>query len=384
MKPRTRHIAITLVLVALLCMAIATARAVQGKGASDPAAPGGAGAPPTAVPVATARAARERVPVVAAGIGTVAALKSVLVTARIDGQLQEVAFQEGQEVRAGQPLARIDARALQAQLAQYEAQKARDEAQLANARVDLDRYEQLIRTDAIPRQQLDAQRAQVRQLQATARFDQAQVDNARVQLDYAVIRAPIDGRTGRRLVDPGNIVRATDTTGIVAINQIDPISVLFTLPEDRLRDVLAAQKAGGPPPVVQALGRGNGALLATGRLTLVNNQIDTATGTFQLRAVFPNASQALWPGQYVDIRVVLRELPDAVTIPDAAVQRGPDGQFAWVVRPDGSAAAQPLVLTQSADGKAVVARGLAPGDRVVVEGQDRLHAGVPVAEAPAH
>ena len=376
MDARTRHALVSIALVALLVVVIAAARSVQddGKARSPPA--------PAAVPVTTVLATRGQVPIVATGIGTVTPLNSVLVRARIDGQLDRVLFQEGQDVRTGDVLARIDPRALQAQLEQSEAQKGRDQAQLANALLDLERYATLMRQDSIARQQLDTQRALVGQLRATVRLDQAQVDSARVQLDYATIRAPVGGRTGKRQVDPGNIVHAADTAGIVTINQIDPISVLFTLPESRLQSVLRAQAAvPGRQLEVQALGRTDAALLGTGRLTLVNNQIDAGTGTFQLRAVFPNAAGGLWPGQYVNVRVVLSEEADGLTIPDAAVQRGPDGLFAYVVRADGTAAPQPIVVGQSQGGRSLVVKGLSGGEHVVVDGQYKLRPGVKVTEA---
>jgi len=374
MDARARHLLVSAGLAVLLVVVIVAARSVQGtKAQARPA--------PAAVPVTTAVAARQQVPVVATGIGTVTPLNSVLVRARIDGQLDRVLFQEGQDVKSGDVLARIDPRALQAQLEQSEAQKGRDEAQLANALLDLERYTTLMRQDSIARQQVDTQRALVGQLRATVKLDQAQIDSARVQLDYATIRAPVGGRTGKRMVDPGNMVHAADASGIVMINQIDPISVLFTLPESRLQPVLRAQAAvPGRQLEVQALGRTDATLLGTGRLTLVNNQIDAGTGTFQLRAVFPNAAGGLWPGQYVNVRVVLSEVADGLIIPDAAVQRGPDGLFTYVVRADGTVAPQPIVVAQSEGGRSLVVKGLAGGEHVVVDGQYKLRPGVKVSE----
>lgn len=375
MDARARHLLVSAGLAVLLVVVIVAARSVQGdtKAQARPA--------PAAVPVTTAVAARQQVPVVATGIGTVTPLNSVLVRTRIDGQLDRVLFQEGQDVKSGEVLARIDPRALQAQLEQFEAQKGRDQAQLANALLDLERYTTLMRQDSIARQQVDTQRALVGQLRATVKLDQAQIDSARVQLDYATIRAPVDGRTGKRMVDPGNMVHAADASGIVMINQIDPISVLFTLPESRLQPVLRAQAAvPGRQLEVQALGRTDATLLGSGRLTLVNNQIDAGTGTFQLRAVFPNAAGGLWPGQYVNVRVVLSEVADGLTIPDAAVQRGPDGLFTYVVRTDGTVAPQPIVVAQSEGGRSLVVKGLVGGEHVVVDGQYKLRPGVKVSE----
>jgi multidrug efflux system membrane fusion protein len=380
MHIRTKRLLISVGLTAALVALIAGARAVE-EGKKQQ---GAKQEQPAAVAVTTAVAAQERMPIVATGIGTVTPIYSVLVNVRIDGQLQKVAFTEGQNVKAGELLAQIDPRALQAQLVQFEAQKARDEAQLKNASIDLDRYTKLLEQDSIAKQQVDTQRATVDQLKATVKLDQAQIDNAKVQLDYTTIRAPITGRTGKRLVDPGNIVHAADTTGIVSINQIDPISVLFTLPEEQFQTVIRAQAANGKQPLaVQAYGRTDAALLANGKLTLINNQIDTTTGTLQLRAVFPNPSNALWPGQFVNARVVLREIPDAITIPDAAVQRGPQGLFVYVVGTDTAVAVKPVTLTATDGGRAIVAQGIAPGERVVVNGQYKLKPGVKVVEANA-
>ena len=377
-KPRVRYVLGSIALGALLIGVIVYAQVAQR--ATKQTAP----ASQLAVPVTTALAAKEPMPIVATGIGTVTPINSVLVKARVDGQLDKVAFVEGQDVKAGDLLAQIDPRALQAQLAQYQAQKARDDAQLNNAVVDLNRYTTLLEQDSIAKQQVDSQRATVEQFKATVKLDQAQVDNAKVQLDYTTIRAPISGRTGTRLVDPGNIVHATDTTGIVQINQIDPISVLFTLPEDMFQSVHRAKAAnGGAQLVVEASARTDGTLLATGKLTLINNQIDTTTGTFQARAVFPNSSSALWPGQYVNVRVVLQVLQDATTIPEAAVQRGPQGLFVYVVKPDNSVTVQTVKLGQVRDSKAIVEQGLTGGDRIVVGGQSRLKPGVQVVEATA-
>jgi multidrug efflux system membrane fusion protein len=367
-----------IVLAALLVLLIGYARsAQQGKQQH-----GADTTQQAAVPVTTAAAAGERMPIVATAIGTVTPLQSVVVKARIDGELQKVAFAEGQSVKAGDLMAQIDPRPFQAQLAQLQAQKARDEAQLRNSIVDLERYTTLLQQDSIARQQVDTQRAAVDQLKATLKLDQAQIDNAAVQLSYTTIRAPFTGRTGVRLVDPGNIVHATDNTGMVTINQIDPISVLFTLPEDKFQGVTRAAAANRAEPLsVEAYARADGTLLGTGKLTLINNQIDTATGTFQLRAVFANAGNTLWPGQYVNLRVILRVLQDAVTIPESAVQRGPQGVYVYIVKPDSSVGVQSVRLTQTEAGKAIVDEGIAAGERIVVSGQLKLKPGSKVVEA---
>lgn len=339
-------------------------------------------AQPAAIPVVTATVAKEDVPIFLTGIGTVQAAQSVTVKVRVDGQLEKVTFTEGQDVKQGDLLAQIDPRPYQALLDQALAQKGRDEATLANAQKDLERYTTLFAQDSIQQQTLDTQKATVNQLKAGIQSDQAQIDNARVQLAYTTIRAPVSGRTGVRLVDAGNIVHATDTTGLVVINQIDPIAVVFTLPEEHVPKVNEAmEKAGATPLQVQALGRETGEALGTGRLLLVNNQIDTATGTVQLKAQFPNKAHALWPGQYVNLRLVLGTRHDAATVPEAAVQRGPEGLIAYVVKPDDSVETRPIRVARTQEGKAIVDEGLAPGTRVIVDGQYKVRAGVKVAEA---
>ena len=337
---------------------------------------------PAGVPVVTATAAREDVPIFLTGIGTVQAAQSVTVKVRVDGQLQKVAFSEGQDVKEGALLAQIDPAPYQALLDGAVAQKAKDEATLANALKDLERYKTLFAQDSIQQQTLDTQVATVNQLKASVLSDQAQIDNARVQLAYTTIRSPVNGRTGLRLVDVGNIVHAADTTGLVVINQIDPIAVIFTLPEEHVPSINQAIHAAGATPLqVQALARENGAALGTGHLLLVNNAIDTATGTVQLKALFPNGSLTLWPGQYVNARLVLGTRHDATTVPESVVQRGQDGLYAYVVKADNVAVAQPIRVAQTQDGKAIIAEGITPGTRVVVAGQYKLKPGTKIVEA---
>ena len=345
-----------------------------------------AAAPPSAappLPVHTVRVARRSMPVLASGVGTVLPVASVTVRTRVDGQLDRVDFKEGQDVKAGQVLAHIDPRTFQAQLQQMEAQKAKDEAQLANARADLQRYSDLIREDATTRQTLETQQALVRQLSATVQNDSAQVNYARVQLGFTTIAAPIAGRIGARLVDPGNIVHAADANGLLVINQVDPIAVQFSLPESSFQAVNRALGAGRAPLSVQAIDRGTGEVLGTGDLVLLNNQIDVATGTIALKAHFANPQHKLWPGQSIDARLVLGMQADALTVPAAVVQRSQDGLFAYVVDADDTVRMQPIELGATEGGVSVVTRGLAAGDRVVSDGQYRLMPGARIVEAAA-
>lgn len=343
--------------------------------------------PPATVPVTMARVEQQDVPIYHTGIGTVTPLQTVTVRTRIDGQLDRIGYTEGQDVKAGQMIARIDPRTAQAQLAQAQAQAARDQASLANARVDLQRYSKLITEDASTPQQVDTQKALVAQLEATAKTDQALIRNAQVQLSFTTITAPISGRVGNRLVDPGNIVHASDVGGLVVINQIDPISVVFTLPEGNFQDIntaLHASDKSRKPLVVKVFARDGDALIGTGELVVLNNQIDTTSGTVQLKGAFPNAAHKLWPGQYVNARLVLGERHDALTIPAAAVQRGPDGTFVYLVEPDGtSVKMQPIKIAVTQEGRAVVKEGLQLGQQVVVTGQARLKPGTKVEQIAA-
>ena len=348
------------------------------------AAPARGSAPP--VQVRTALVTQQPAPITRTGVGNVTPVMSVTVKARVDGQLDSVAFTEGQDVKAGQVLARIDPRTYQAQLDQSLAQKAKDEAALANARADLARYEELIKEEATTRQTLDTQRALVRQLQAAVQNDDAQIAFARVNLGYTTITAPIAGRAGARLVDPGNIVRASDAGGLLVINQIDPIAVQFTLPESAFQAVNAALNAHKDALPVQALERGTGTVLAEGKLVLLNNQIDAATGTIALKARFANPQHKLWPGQSVDARVMLGQRGQALTMPAAAVQRGQGGLYAYVIDESGKARMQPIQLDERGDatgGIAVITQGLAAGERVVVDGHYKLTPGAQTVEMPA-
>ncbi|MEO5795294.1 MAG: efflux RND transporter periplasmic adaptor subunit [Rhodoferax sp.] len=332
------------------------------------------------VQVTTVRVQEQNVPLYRTGIGAVSAMATVTVKARIDGQLEKVGFTEGQDVKAGQLLAQLDPRTLQAQLAQAQASRAKDQATLSNARTDLARYATLIAQDAATQQQVDTQKALVAQLDAAVQTDNAAVQYAEVQLSFTRIASPISGRVGARLVDPGNIVHAADTTGLVVINQIDPIAVQFTLPEEAVQDINRAQIDSKQPLGVVAYDRSGTELLGTGKLTLLNNQIDTATGTVQLKGSFANPSHSLWPGQFVNVRLQLGQRQDALTVPAAAVQRSQTGTYVWTVGDDSTVANTPVHVAQIADGVATIDKGLAGGQRVVVDGQYKLKAGMGVIE----
>jgi membrane fusion protein, multidrug efflux system len=336
---------------------------------------------PPAIAVDTAAVARADVPIYLQGLGTVQAFYTVTVTARVDGELQKVAFTEGQTVRKGDLLAQIDPRPNQAAFEQAVATKAKDAAQLVNAKRDLARYTLLQPQDLASKQTVDTQRAQVDQLAAQLQVDQAVIDNARTQLDYTRITSPINGRTGIRLVDPGNIVHAADTTGIVVVTQVQPISVVFTLPEEDLAAVGEALAAGGVK--VTTLSRDGNTELDEGTLMLIDNQIDQATGSVKLKATFDNVRNTLWPGAYVNARVLVRTDRGALTIPDAALQLGPNGPFTYVVKQDSTVEVRPLKIGEAGNGLTIVTRGLELGERVVTSNQYRLQAGVRVRSAVA-
>jgi len=329
-----------------------------------------------AIRVDAVAARRADVPVYLQGLGTVQAFYTVTVTARVDGQIERVAFTEGQNVKKGDLLVQIDPRPNQAAYDQAVAMRAKDAALLENARRDLARYAQLEPQNLASKQTVDTQRALIDQLGAQIKVDEAAIDSARTQLEYTRIVSPIDGRTGIRLIDPGNIVHATDTAGIVVVTQLHPISVVFTLPEEQLEAVARAQAAG--PVKVLTVTRAGEDVLDEGTLALIDNEIDTTTGTMKLKATFANAHDRLWPGQYVDARVLIRIERDALVVPDAAVQTGPEGPFTFVVRPDSTVQIRPLELGEESGGETIVRKGLAPGERVVTRNQYRLQAGARV------
>lgn len=337
-------------------------------------------AKPPAVPVDVGAAAVQDIPIYLTGLGTVQALNTVTVTTRVDGELQKVAFTEGQDVKTGDVLAQIDPRPFQAALDQAVAKKTQDLAQLQNAELDLKRFQDLDQKGFATRQQLDTQRALVNTTQAMIQGDQAAIDNARTQLDYTTIKAPLDGRTGFRLVDQGNNVHATDTTGIVVITQIHPIAAVFTLPEENLLAVNQALAQGTVS--VTALSSDNKTVLDQGKLALADNEIDQTTGTARFKAEFPNEGNTLWPGAFINVRVLLETRHNALTIPSAAVERGSDGLFTYVVKPDQTVEARPIQVAVNNGRVAVVAGGLKAGESVVTGGQYRLQPGTAVQPTP--
>jgi multidrug efflux system membrane fusion protein len=345
----------------------------DGKQADQAQSKGGPAAP---VPVTLTSVEKSPFPVYLSGLGTVQAYNTVVVRSRIDGQIEKVAFKEGQIVNVGDILVQIDARPYQAALDQAQAKKSQDEANLSNAKADLARYTKL--GEFAARQQTETQAATVAQLTAQVAADQAAIDNARTQVEYATVRAPITGLTGFRQVDVGNIVNAATQTGVVTITQIEPISVVFTAPEDRLQDINAALSAGPVP--VGAFSTDGHKKLSEGRLELVNNQIDTTSGTVRLKATFDNKDRALWPGLSVSTQLLVQTLDAALTIPDDAVQHGPAGLYAYVVGEDGKARLQEIQVAQSGDGRSVVEKGLTAGQRVIVAGQYRVQPGTSVAD----
>ncbi|KWV50037.1 RND transporter [Bradyrhizobium macuxiense] len=332
-----------------------------------------------AVPVKIAPVEKADFPVYLTGLGTVQAFNTVQVRTRIDGEITRIAFKEGQFVKAGDTLVEIDPRPYQASLDQAKAKKAQDQANLANANLDLQRYTRL--GEFATRQQLDTQRSTVAQLTAQIAADDAAIFNAQTQVDYATVKSPIDGIVGLRLVDLGNIVNASAQTAIVSITQIEPITVIFTAPEDQLPDIKDALAVA--PPKAIALTTDGKRALSTGTLALINNQVDTTSGTIRLKAVFDNKDHALWPGQSVSTRLLVRTLKDATVVPDDAVQHGTDGLYAFSVNHDNKAELRKIKVSQSIDGKSVIDEGLSPGQQVIVAGQYKVSPGTVVTTAVA-
>jgi multidrug efflux system membrane fusion protein len=332
-----------------------------------------------AVRVSVAPVEKADFPVYLTGLGTVQAFNTVVVRSRVDGQIDKIAFKEGQLVRQGELLAEIDPRPYQATLDQAKAKKEQDEANLANANLDLQRYTKL--GEFATRQQLDTQRSTVQQLTAQIAADTAAIANAQTQLDYTTIKAPISGVVGLRQVDLGNIVNAATQTGIVTITQIEPISVIFTAPEEQLPYINEAQAVA--PLKTIAITTDGKKPLAEGALAVVNNQVDSTSGTIRLKAVFDNKDHALWPGQSVSTRLLVRTIKGATVAPDDAVQHGTDGLYAFVVNQDNKAELRKLKVGQSIDGRSVVEKGLSPGEQVITAGQYKVQSGTLVSTAVA-
>lgn len=334
------------------------------------------------IPVTTTDVVQRDVPVWLEGLGNVAAFYTVTVKTQVDGRIDKVLFKEGQRVKKGDVLVQIDPRPFAIQLESAQAALARDQANLKNARLNLDRYKTLSEQNLIAVQQYTDQQASVDQLDAQVRADRATIDAARLNLDYARITSPIDGVTGVRLVDPGNVVHASDAGGLVVVTQLDPIAVFFTLPEDDLPEISQAA-SGGAKLEVEALSRDGDKPLGKGTLSVIDNQINQQTATIKLKAIFDNPQSMLWPNQFVKARLHLQTRQGAIVVPAAAVQHGPNGTFAYVVGPGDTAQVKPLDVLATQGDIAVVKSGVAPGDRVVIEGQAQIRPGARVAPKPA-
>jgi len=341
------------------------------KGGSGGGGGGGRGGASGPVPVVVTKVARSSIPVYLNGLGNVSPYYTVTVKSRVDGQLMKVDFNEGDLVKEGQVLAEIDPRPYQVQLDLAQATLARDQAVQANAKVDFDRYTLLVKTDAIPSQQLDTQKALVAQYEAATKQDQANIDNAKLELVYAKVTAPITGVVGLRLVDPGNIVHASDANGMVTITQLQPIAVLFTIPEDSLPDVVQKLRGGAKLPA-DAYNRDNSKKLASGTLVTLDNQIDSTTGTSKLKAVFDNQDNHLFPQQFVNVRLLVNTLTDQLVVPNVAVQNGQQGTFVYVVDDDSRVHLKTVQVGIATETSTDILGGITDGDRVVVDGTDRL------------
>jgi multidrug efflux system membrane fusion protein len=334
----------------------------------------GQGMPGQAVPVVVATAQRGDLPVYFNGLGTVTAFNTVTVRSRVDGQIVKINFTEGQTVHQGDALVEIDPRPYQVQLEQAEGQLAKDQAQLRDVQVDYERYQLLFKEGVIPKQQVDTQQAQVGQYQGAIRADQGTIDNAKLQIVYSHITAPITGRVGLRLVDMGNIVHAADTTGLLVITQLQPIAVIFALPQDQLSQVLSKLHSGTQLPV-DAYDRDDVTRIATGKLLTIDNQIDTTTGTYKLKSEFSNEKNSLFPNQFVNVHLLVDTKHNVTIVPSTAIQRGPQGTYVYLAQRDNTVKIQPVTVALASGSSVGVSTGLQAGDNVVVDGQDKLQDG---------
>ncbi len=373
--PRTRHWRWIAVVVLVIAAAVA-AWFWLGGGTADPAKAARGKGDPNArtVPVVAAPARKGNIAVYIDALGTVTPRSMVVVRTRVDGQLVSVAFREGQDVKAGDLLAQIDPRPFEVMLTQANGQMARDQAQLKNAQVDLERYRTLLTQDSISKQQVDTQEALVRQYQGTVASDQGAIDNARLQLTYARITAPISGRVGLRQVDPGNMVHASDSNGLVTIAQVKPMTVIYPVPEDNVPRIVRRTQS-GEEVAVDAYDRAGKNKLATGRLLTFDNQIDTTTGTVKLKAEFPNQDGLLFPNQFVNVRMGVETRQDATLVPTAAIQRGAPGTFVFLVKQDQTVSVTPVKVGTTEGETTEVQSGVEPGNLVVVDGADKLREG---------
>jgi multidrug efflux system membrane fusion protein len=358
-----------------LALAVLVSAGLAGCGKAGPRTAAGRGRfqGPQIVPVSVATVARRDFPVYLTGLGSVTAFNTVSVKSRVDGQLVQVDFREGQEVKKGSLLAVIDPRPYQVALDQAQATLLKDESQLKNAQLDLQRYNGLVADGVISHQQVDTQQALAGQLEGTVEADKAAIENAKLNLTYCHITAPVDGRIGLRLVDPGNMVHATDSNPLLIITQLQPIAVIFTLPEDALPAVAQHMRAGTLK--VEAYSRDDQTKLASGTLLTIDNQIDQTTGTGKLKAIFDNHERDLWPNQFVNVRLLLEVRKNATVVPAAAVQRGPQGTYAYVVKENHTVEVRPVTLALTEGNVTAIAQGVSAGEVVVTDGQDKLQNG---------
>lgn len=381
MPSRKRHIFLACRIFVLVCLAAALCgcnnspnpQAASKGGAGKK---GGRGMGPQSVPVAVAKAETRDLPVYLQGLGSVEAFNTVIVKSRIDGQLVEIHFKEGQEVKKGELLAVIDPRPYEVQLAQADATLYKDQSALKDAQINFQRFTDLYKQGIIAQQQYDTQKSLVGQLEGAVRADQAQIDNVKLNLVYTRITAPVSGRVGLRQVDIGNMVHASDPNGLLVLTQLHPIAVVFTLPQDDLPQVARAMRK--TPLTVDAYSRDDQTKLTSGKLLTIDNQIDPSTGTGKLKAIFDNTEAALWPNQFVNVHLLLEVRKNNTVVPAAAIQRGPQGTYVFAVKPDKTAEMRPVTVSFSEGNFSAIAQGVKPGDTIVTDGQDKLQPGTKV------